>query len=51
MLACPFCDQELKARTGEVWTCSCGEQIPFGMEKDHEENCATCPIRGCPRRK
>jgi hypothetical protein len=51
MLACPFCDEELKTRTGNGWTCGCGEMIPFGMEKDDEENCARCPIKDCPRRK
>ncbi len=51
MLACPFCDEELSMKTPDGWTCRCGELIPFGMEKDDEEQCERCPILNCPRRK
>jgi len=51
MVACPFCDKELRIKTSEGWVCACGENIPFGMEKDDQENCANCKILDCPRRK
>jgi hypothetical protein len=51
MLACPFCDKELRTKTSDGWVCGCGESIPFGMEKDDEENCSRCPVMNCPRRK
>jgi hypothetical protein len=51
MLACPFCDEQLQTKSSEGWACRCGETIPFGMEKDDEENCARCPVMNCPRRK
>ncbi len=51
MLACPFCEGELKEKTSDGWTCRCGELIPFGMEKDDAENCQHCPVMNCPRRK
>lgn len=51
MLACPFCYEEPETKTGDGWTCRCGEMIPFGMEKDEEENCAHCHVLNCPRKK
>ena len=51
MLACPFCDEHLETKTAAGWACCCGEMIPFGLEKDDEENCENCPMRDCPRRK
>jgi hypothetical protein len=51
MLACPFCDEQLYSKTSDGWVCRCGEMIPFGMEKDDEENCEYCPARNYPRRK
>jgi hypothetical protein len=51
MLACPFCEKELRVKTSDGWACQCGETIPFGMERDDGENCASCPNRNCPRRK
>ncbi len=51
MIACPICDAELKEKTSAGWACRCGELIPFGMERDDEENCSNCPVRDCPRRK
>lgn len=48
MPACPFCDEELKTRTGDSWACRCGELILFSMEEDEEENCARCPIHELP---
>jgi len=48
MLACPFCDKELQTKTSESWACACGENIPFGMEKNDQEN---CEVLNCPRRK
>jgi hypothetical protein len=40
MLLCPFCDEELHTKTSGGWACACGETIPFGLEKDDDENCA-----------
>jgi len=51
MLCCPLCDEHLETKTAEGWACRCGEMIPFGLEKDDDENCESCPIRDCPRRK
>lgn len=51
MLACPICDEKLQMQTPDGWLCQCGEMIPFGMEKDDDENCANCLVRNCPRRK
>jgi len=51
MLICPFCDEPLKTRTPDGWICSCGEEIPLGYERDDEENCETCVVKDCPRRR
>jgi len=51
MLTCPICEHELQDRTADAWQCRCGETIPFGYERDDDENCEACPIRDCPRRK
>jgi hypothetical protein len=51
MLTCPICEHDLKTRVTDGWLCQCGEKIPFGFEQDDNENCVTCPIRDCPRRK
>ncbi|HHN65212.1 MAG TPA: hypothetical protein ENK09_07625 [Nitrospirae bacterium] len=51
MLKCPFCDNELNERTDKGWICSCGELIPFGLETDTSDNCDSCPVLNCPRRK
>ncbi len=51
MLICPFCDEPLEMKTPLGWTCRCGEMIPFGLEKDNDENCAKCLMKECPRRK
>jgi hypothetical protein len=51
MLACPLCDEQLQTKTPGGWLCRCGEMIPFGMEKDDEENCSNCLVMNCPRRK
>jgi hypothetical protein len=51
MLACPICDKELETKTSGGWQCRCGEEVPFGFERDNEENCENCPVRDCPRRK
>jgi hypothetical protein len=51
MLACPFCDERLKAKSFDCWVCQCGEMIPFGMEIDNEEKCDHCAVMNCPRRK
>ncbi|MBI4687325.1 MAG: hypothetical protein HY756_06045 [Nitrospirae bacterium] len=50
MVKCPICDNILKNHTPEGWQCECGELIPFGFEKDAEENCETCPVMYCPKR-
>lgn len=51
MLTCPICEHDLETREADGWQCRCGEKIPFGFERDNDENCETCPIRDCPRRK
>jgi hypothetical protein len=51
MLACPICDEQLQFKILGGWLWQCGEMIPFGMEKDEGENCATCLIMNRPRRK
>jgi hypothetical protein len=51
MLKCPFCEGMLQARTSEGWQCECGESVPFGFEVDSDENCETCPVLYCPRRR
>lgn len=50
MLACPFCERPLSDQHTDGWLCKCGETIPFGLEKDSNENCETCPVLYCPRR-
>lgn len=51
MLLCPFCDERLTQRTSESWVCTCGESIPFGYERDDEDNCDACAMTDCPRRR
>jgi hypothetical protein len=51
MLTCPICEHQLQTQTPEGWQCQCGEKIPFGYERDDDENCEACPMRDCPRRK
>lgn len=51
MLICPMCDEPLKTRTSDGWICRCGETIPEGFERDDEENCETCSMKDCPRRR
>ncbi len=51
MLACPICDEQLQFKIPGGWLCQCGEMIPFGMEKDDDENCASCLVMHCPRKK
>ncbi|GAB4482227.1 MAG: hypothetical protein OHK006_00080 [Thermodesulfovibrionales bacterium] len=51
MLKCPVCEDSLSVRSEDGWQCACGEMIPFGLEIDSEESCATCPVTNCPRRK
>ncbi|HEX9861395.1 MAG TPA: hypothetical protein VGB23_09335 [Nitrospirota bacterium] len=42
MLACPFCEAELKYedKKGEGWQCACGEFVPDGLAVDTE--CRRC---------
>lgn len=54
MPKCPFCDNELSNQAKqdpEAWLCACGEMVPFGFEVDSSENCETCPVMYCPKRK
>lgn len=51
MLKCPICEQTLLAQAPRGWLCDCGEFIPFGLEIDSAENCASCTMLNCPRRK
>ena len=51
MLTCPICEHQLQTQTPEGWQCQCGESIPYGYERDDDENCEACQIRDCPRRK
>ena len=51
MLTCPICEHDLNERTADGWQCRCGENIPFGYERDDDENCEIFPIRDCPQRK
>lgn len=50
MLACPICDRPLTNQLQNGWICRCGETIPFGLEKDSDDNCDSCPVLYCPRR-
>jgi hypothetical protein len=51
MLMCPICEHDLDNKLTDDWLCTCGEKIPFGFERDDEENCDACPMRDCSRRK
>ena len=51
MLTCPFCERLLKEKNADGWNCECGECIPFGLEREDEENCLACSVLNCPRRK
>ena len=51
MLTCPLCEAALETRETGGWLCRCGEMIPFGFERDDDENCEACPMKDCPRRK
>jgi len=31
--------------------CRCGENIPFGLENDDEENCANCSVVKMPEKE
>ncbi len=51
MLKCPLCEQTLISQAPGGWLCDCGELIPFGLEIDSAENCESCPVLYCPKRK
>jgi len=51
MLKCPFCDKVLVTESSIGWLCECGEVIPFGFEINTDENCESCPVRNCPKRR
>jgi len=44
ILVCPICDDQLQIKIPDGWLCQCHEMIPFGMEKDDNENCSSCPV-------
>jgi hypothetical protein len=40
----PRDDEQLQTKTFDGWACRCGEMIPYGMEKDDQDNCASCTV-------